>query len=100
MEDGNEFWENAVKKATALFQRINDDSYIVIADDSGLCVDALDGAPGVYSARYSGGDDKENNLKLLEELEGVPDYVFMNAAVLCGIKVIEKMVEKKIVLEK
>ncbi len=46
----------------------------VIADDSGLVVDALDGAPGIYSARYAGkhGDDEANNLKLLKELEDIP----------------------------
>jgi XTP/dITP diphosphohydrolase len=89
VEDGNEFWENAVKKATALYQLIDDDSYIVIADDSGLCVDALDGAPGVYSARYSGGDDKENNRKLLEELEGVPDEE-RTAYFACAIAMVRK----------
>lgn len=71
VEDGDTFAANAAKKAceTALgVQRW------VIAEDSGLCVDALKGAPGVYSARYAGtqGDDDANNAKLLEELAAVP----------------------------
>ncbi len=68
-ENGNTFEENARIKASALTGK----GYIAIADDSGLEVDALGGAPGVFSARYSGGDSSENNRKLLKELDGVPD---------------------------
>ena len=67
-ETGTTFEENARIKAAALAGR----GYISVADDSGLEVDALDGAPGVYSARYSGGGDGENNQKLLRELADVP----------------------------
>ena len=72
VEDGKTFMENAVKKARELAEI---SGCCAIADDSGLCVDALGGAPGVYSARYSGvhGDDKANNRKLLKELEGTND---------------------------
>ena len=66
-EDGNTFAENSAIKASAPASK----GYIGIADDSGLCVDALDGAPGVYSARYAGenANDDKNNEKLLLELE-------------------------------
>lgn len=67
VEDGTTFVENARKKATeiALISGCP-----ALADDSGICVDALDGAPGVYSARFSGehGDDEKNNDLLLEKL--------------------------------
>lgn len=69
-ETGTTFAENSLIKA----QHAADATGLpAIADDSGLSVDALDGAPGVYSARYSGpdGDDESNNDKLLEELTGV-----------------------------
>ena len=70
-ENGETFLDNARIKAES---GCKESGLSCIADDSGLCVDALNGAPGVYSARYSGvhGDDDGNNKKLLSELEGVP----------------------------
>lgn len=72
-ETGTTFVENARIKACAAYEASQDCA--VLADDSGLIVDALDGAPGVYSSRYAGvdGDDAANNAKLLRELEGVAD---------------------------
>ncbi len=72
IEDGATFAANAAKKAT---EGARHSGLWTLADDSGLEVDALDGAPGVYSARYAGthGDDAANNAKLLTELAGVPD---------------------------
>ena len=69
-EDGNSFKENALKKARVSSKTTG---LLTLADDSGLVVDYLDGAPGIYSARYAGEDvsDKENNNKLLKELKGV-----------------------------
>ena len=71
-ETGTTFEANALIKAETICKA---SGLPTIADDSGLCVDALDGAPGVYSARYCGrhGDDEANNDKLLEELAGVPE---------------------------
>lgn len=71
VEDKESFEENSVKKATEIANFLN---IITIADDSGLCVDALNGEPGVYSARYSEtGDDLENNKKLIKNLQGIED---------------------------
>lgn len=71
-ETGTTFEENALLKAES---GCKESGMPCIADDSGIAVDYLDGAPGVYSARYAGehGDDEANNQKLLRELEGVPD---------------------------
>lgn len=70
-EDGDTFAANAVQKAGSAAVQTG---LAVIADDSGLCVDALHGRPGVYSARYAGehAGDAANNARLLEELSGVP----------------------------
>ena len=70
-EDGDSFAANAAKKATLVAKTLN---CWVIAEDSGLCVDALGGAPGIYSARYAGeqGADALNNQKLLQELSATP----------------------------
>lgn len=69
VEDGETFEANAIIKATAFAKTLQ---MPALADDSGICVDALGGAPGVYSARYSGGSDDDNNELLLKQLEGVP----------------------------
>lgn len=71
-EDAETFGANARKKASETARALGQ---WVLADDSGLSVDALDGAPGVLSARYAGahGDDSANNRKLLEALTDVPD---------------------------
>lgn len=65
VEDGETFADNAYIKASTVSKKLN---VCALADDSGLCVDALDGAPGVYSARYSGGGDKQNRALLLKNL--------------------------------
>lgn len=73
IEDGSTFEENAVIKAVAIAKRLPTD--IVLADDSGLEIDYLDKAPGIYSARFMGEDtsyDIKNNA-LLDKLDGVPD---------------------------
>ena len=77
-EGGETFEENAIIKASVASKM----GYIGIADDSGLCVDALGGAPGVQSARFSGGNDEDNNDLLLEKLNGKENR---NAKYVCAI---------------
>lgn len=73
-ETGETFLENALLKAETIHNYLKKigKEYIVVSEDSGLCVDSLNGAPGVYSARYSGthGNDQKNRDKLRRELEG------------------------------
>ncbi len=77
IEDADSFKENALIKARAVFKALKDSSQeydkdlVVIADDSGISVDVLDGEPGIYSARYGGknADDKENLYKLIEDIK-------------------------------
>jgi XTP/dITP diphosphohydrolase len=71
VEDGDTFEQNARIKALSACKITH---MPAIADDSGLCVDYLNGAPGIFSARFSGGhgDDEKNNDLLLEKLDGVP----------------------------
>ncbi|MDB5350408.1 MAG: Non-canonical purine pyrophosphatase [Planctomycetota bacterium] len=85
VEDAPTFAGNARKKASEAAAALNS---WVIADDSGLSVDALDGAPGVFSARYAGthGDDDANNRKLLAALTDVPDDR-RGAAFVCALAV-------------
>lgn len=92
-EDGDTFEANARKKALALLEQVRvhngcSTNWIVVADDSGICVDALDGQPGIRSARF-GGDaatDADNNTKMLDLLEDVPDES-RTAAFHCAIVV-------------
>lgn len=71
IEDGNTFKENALIKARAVFNALNDDSIIVLADDSGISVEVLDGAPGIYSARFGGANatDKDNLHSLVKAIK-------------------------------
>ncbi len=81
-ENGNSFFDNALIKAKAISEKYN---VIAISDDSGLEVEALNGAPGIYSARYAGThDDEDNNRLLLKNLQGVENR---KARYVCNIVV-------------
>ncbi len=91
IEDGNTFEENAAKKAAAVFNKIN---MPVIADDSGLCVDFLGGAPGIHTARFAGenASDNDNINKLLYELKNV-SFEKRTAKFVCVIAFIENSLD-------
>ena len=75
IEDGETFEDNALIKVRAIQPFVKDAEMIIMGDDSGLSVDALDGAPGIYSARYAGEDVsyRDNNEKLLNAMKDVPE---------------------------
>lgn len=77
-ENGTTFEENAITKASVPASL----GYIGIADDSGICVDALGGLPGIYSARFSGGSDEDNNDLILEKLKNSENR---NAKYVCAM---------------
>lgn len=81
VEDGSTFHENALIKAKYCFEKTGKPS---LGDDSGLVVDALDGRPGIYSARYAGNHDFAKNMaKVLEELEGEENRTAYFVTVMC-----------------
>ena len=86
VEDGTTFEENALKKAMAVHELSGE---YVMADDSGLCIDALDGAPGIYSARFCGEDStyEEKFRKIFEMLADVPEEK-RTAKFVCAIAVV------------
>ena len=93
-ETGKTFLENAYIKAEAVYDILRknkniSEPYVVLADDSGLCVDALDGQPGIFSARYAGDNatDEDNRIKLLHEIKDVP-VGEKQAAFFCNIAAI------------
>ncbi|MBE5750273.1 MAG: RdgB/HAM1 family non-canonical purine NTP pyrophosphatase [Clostridiales bacterium] len=82
-ENGETFYENALSKAKAVSKALN---LPALADDSGICVDALGGAPGIYSARYAGdGDDEHNNQLLLDNLGKLTNPKERGAKYVCCI---------------
>lgn len=83
-ENGSSFEENALIKALAAHEACD---YVCISDDSGLCVDALNGAPGIYSARYSSGSYYDNNIKLINELHGLSNEKRTASFVCCAAAV-------------
>ena len=97
VEDADSFKENALIKARAVYEALGDEDVIVMADDSGISVEVLDGAPGIYSARYAGenASDKDNLYKLMEDIKakGVTSSpAFYTAAIAIVTKGVEKTV--------
>ena len=90
IENGKTFAENAAIKAREVFRLTGKPA---IADDSGICVDALGGAPGIFSARYTDGTDHDRKLYLLSQMDGKSDR---NAHYTCAICYIDESGTEKI----
>lgn len=83
IEDGNSFEENALIKARTVFKKTG---LLTLADDSGICVEALNGEPGIYSARYAKTrNDDDNNKLLIKNLQGISNR---NAKYVCALAAI------------
>jgi len=97
VEDAETFKDNALIKARAVYEALGDEEAVVMADDSGISVDVLDGAPGIYSARYGGEDanDKDNLEKLMQDIKqkGVKSSPAHYTA---AIAIVTKEVEKTV----
>jgi XTP/dITP diphosphohydrolase len=96
-ENGSTFAENALIKARAINEFTN---LPALADDSGLVVEALNGAPGIFSARYAGinADDKANVMKLLNEIKGL-DQSLLSAKFECSIALVDKSQDLELVVD-
>ena len=95
VEDGSTYEDNAIKKASVLAEYTG---HLTIGDDSGLAVDALDGAPGVHSARYAGenASDQDRIAKLLDALQEVP-YDRRSGRFVCAIAIAEPHAQVQVV---
>jgi len=96
-ETGSTFAENALIKARAINEFTN---LPALADDSGLVVEALNGAPGIFSARYAGinADDKANVMKILNEIKGL-DQSLLSAKFECSIALVDKSQDLELVVD-
>lgn len=86
IEDKETFKENAIEKVKCLVNQIDED-VLCLADDSGLSIDALDGFPGVYTARWMDADDHTKNLELIKKLDGISNR---NAKYITAIAIADK----------
>ena len=95
VEDGTTYEENAIKKASTLAKYTG---HLTMADDSGLEVDALDGAPGVHSARYGGenASDQDRITKLLDAIQSVPDDQRLGRFI-CAVAIADPLSQPEVV---